>query len=227
MTDILELDVASYATAIGHAAAVRLHQVLGPDSDPNYWFCDAGFVSELKDPEQAVNQLGAYVVERLQLGTEVHAEQLFIQAHGLGLHRHPASRFAELDLWVRVAFGVFASVVTLTAREMGRAQDEVRAEQARRQMAETVQVPVPVEDTVMEQDGDVHEKVFDEPPTAEPVTAAGDEGGGEAGGATGASPPPDEIAEAPVAPDAASATAAEGGDLPSAAPDQPVSRKKR
>lgn len=224
MKAILDLDIANYATAIGHAAAVRLAQVLGPDCDPNFWFCDAGYVSELKDPEQAVNQLGAYVVERYLLGTEVHAEQLYIQAHGLRLHRYPVARFAELDLWVRVAFGVFASVVSLTAQELGRAQAEARAAEERLRAAAVTQVPVAVEDTVMEQDGDVHEKVFDEPPAAEPVTAAGDEGGGEAGGGTVAPPPPGEIAGASHAPDAAPAAAVEEAAASSTA--SPAKKKR-
>jgi hypothetical protein len=130
MKDILELDVASYATAIGHGAALRLAQVLGPDFDPNFWFCDGGFAYEV-DGEAMVAALGAYVVERTARGGVVGAEQLFIKAHELGAHRHPNDRFPDLDLWVRVAYAVFASVTTLCARELGQAQERARDEETK------------------------------------------------------------------------------------------------
>jgi hypothetical protein len=130
MQNILELDVASYATAVGHAAAVRLAQVLGPQFDANYWFCDPGYADHV-DAENVVAVLGNYVVERVGRSGDVVAEQLFIKAAELEFHRHPANRFADLDLWGRVAYACFASVAALCVRELGRAQFEARFEETK------------------------------------------------------------------------------------------------
>jgi hypothetical protein len=156
MQDILGLDVTSYATAIGHAAALRLAQVLGPEFDPNYWFCDGGFAHEV-DGEAMVNALGAYVVERTAKGAVVGAEQLFIKAGELGAHRFPANRFDDLDLWARVAYGAFASVVGLCARELGKAQEEARALEARLRVANEdfyVIPPLEIDETQLPATGD-------------------------------------------------------------------------
>jgi hypothetical protein len=132
MTNILELDVASYATAVGHAAAVRLAQVLGPDFDPNFWFCDPGYAHEIaSEGEAKVSALGAYVVERTDRGGVVRAEQLYIKAAELGVHRYEFFKFENVPLWVRVAYDAFANVTALCARELGQAQLAARDEEVK------------------------------------------------------------------------------------------------
>jgi hypothetical protein len=199
--DILELDVVSYATAIGHAAALRLAQLLGPDFDPNFWFCDGGFAHQM-DGEAMVSALGTYVIERTAMGGVVGAEQLFIKAGELGAHRHPADRFKDLDLWVRVAYAAFASVTALCARELGQAQEQARDEEEKRRTAVNfTAVSAPIVDL-----GSTDETIK-LPATVAPVDG--------------------DVAGSPIPPDAESAPAVEGDDASSSTASVASSKKHK
>jgi hypothetical protein len=168
--DILEIDAVSYATAVAHVAADRFYialanNVLSQDA-PLLWF-NGGFAVPDEQAEAALQALGSYCCAYHHTPG---AEQLYRKAHELGLHALDPNGFHEQPLWLRVSYRVFAVATVAVFAEISDAQAHARDEEQLRRMASERAAPVPVEDTVMEQEAALDEKGFDEPPTPPPLS---------------------------------------------------------
>jgi hypothetical protein len=159
MMDILAIDAVSYATAVGQAAAMRLASAMTDgEVAPECWY-NGGFGEPEASAEEAVQKLGDYCCN--YHATPV-GEQLYRKAGELRLHGLDVNDWAGQPVWMHVAYRVFAAATVAAFSELSVAQSDARQKEDHARQAALAVAPAPVEDTVMEQSGDVDAQVFEE-----------------------------------------------------------------
>lgn len=137
--NILDVDIVSYATAVGHSAARRLAELLAPDHDPDLWFCDRASSLSHKAAEREVMKLGSYVCSR---PGALAGETLFRFACS-----QEASGFADgndwpkLEPWMREAYSVFVGTASDTFSRLDQMQVVVRTEQEQQAYRDSLKPP--------------------------------------------------------------------------------------